>query len=288
MTCCSENRPIGLSASGGTRRAKSTADGPRRSCSRVRVVGGEDNSTDWLCRVLERHGHDVARCTSDQPLASGESPHCSAIVLAADSATWRESLSFAEALPPAIGHAVILVVTDVGPSVVRKFIDAGTADFLSLPVSVAELLLRVRLRERCTLRGPGSRNEIDRGAGVVDALSRSVGRSLDRVRLSEREYRLFKALARHCGHPVSRDLLVRAVWGRDGQLHMPSNVLDVYVNYLRTKLRRAAVDVEIITVRGLGYMLRVESRTVLAGGGAAPAPSELPSHELAARTRVNG
>ena len=129
-------------------------------------------------------------------------------------------------------------------------LDSGADDYVTKPFSFQELLARVR----AVARRPGARSEPVLRAGDVE-LDPSAGRAARGGRqldLSAREFALLWAFMRNAGRVVSRAALYEAVWGAeyDGL----SNVLDVYVNYLRNKLEDGGAARVIHTVRGRGYV----------------------------------
>jgi DNA-binding response OmpR family regulator len=132
-------------------------------------------------------------------------------------------------------------------STVRQFIDTGVGDFLRMPASQGELLLRVVLRAGAADLGP----RVDR-----DALAVPAG-----VRLSPREQRLYELLAARAGSAVTRDEIRAHVWGSD-HTKLSSNIVEVYVRYVRTKLASAASGVMIRTVPRVGYALETARVTV--------------------------
>ncbi|MFT4188400.1 MAG: response regulator transcription factor [Aeromicrobium sp.] len=140
-----------------------------------------------------------------------------------------------------------LIVTS-GPGVADDPIGGlgrRTVDHLVKPFGFEELLARVRLRLQRTAVAPGIP---DRPAAVrLDPRRRTAVVDGAEVRLSDREFDLLEVLTRHRGQVLSRQLLLSQVWGYD--FDPGSNVVDVYIGYLRKKLGEEIVS----TVRGAGY-----------------------------------
>lgn len=129
-------------------------------------------------------------------------------------------------------------------------LDAGADDYLAKPFRLEEFLARVR----ALLRRGGPSSVVYRIADLeIDSATRRVHRSGRLVFLSETEYRLLETLARAGGEPVSKNDILREVWGNAGR---DPNVVEVYVSYLRTKLDREDGLRLVQTVRGRGYALR--------------------------------
>jgi two-component system copper resistance phosphate regulon response regulator CusR len=132
----------------------------------------------------------------------------------------------------------------------------GGDDYLVKPFAFAELLARLRVVARRG-HGAGGGSEIRVGDLVVDTARRRVMRGGQEVLLTAREYRLLEHLAARAGRVVSRSELWEHVW--ESQAVPDSNVIDVYVRYLRNKLGR---EPDLIrTVRGGGYVLEAEPLT---------------------------
>jgi DNA-binding response OmpR family regulator len=128
-------------------------------------------------------------------------------------------------------------------------LDAGAVDYLVKPFSVAELAARIRAQLRSATREPVTR--LQSGELAVDLISREVTIGPKTVRLSTTEFELLVYLMRNRGHVLTRDQILRAVWGYG---HDPgTNVVDVYVGYLRKKLTTADTAAPIVTVRSVGY-----------------------------------
>jgi DNA-binding response OmpR family regulator len=130
-------------------------------------------------------------------------------------------------------------------------LDAGAVDYLVKPFSLAELLARVRAQLRVATQT--STVPIESGDIEVNLLTRKVRRAGVQVALSTTEFELLVYLMRHCGRVVTREQILSSVWGYQ---HDPAtNVVDVYVGYLRRKLARPDSPAPIFTVRRVGYRL---------------------------------
>jgi DNA-binding response OmpR family regulator len=130
-------------------------------------------------------------------------------------------------------------------------LDAGAVDYLVKPFSLAELLARVRAQLRVAAQS--SPTTLQAEDIEVDLLTRRVLRAGSSVVLSTTEFELLVYLMRHRGRVLSREQILSAVWGYQ---HDPAtNIVDVYVGYLRRKLRRADSPAPIHTVRAVGYRL---------------------------------
>ena len=133
-------------------------------------------------------------------------------------------------------------------------LDAGADDYLAKPFSFAELLARVRALRR---RGAPERpTVVEVGALRLDPATRVVRRGETEIALSAKEFTLLEILMRRAGEVLSRFQLLEYAW--DGDYDNRSNVVDVYVSYLRDKIDRPFGVRSIETVRGAGYRLRAD------------------------------
>jgi two-component system OmpR family response regulator len=236
---------------------------------RVLVVEDEPKMSDLLRRALEREGYavDVAANGVDALWAATETSY-DAIVLdvmipAPDGfAVARELRSRGRWAP-----ILFLTARDAVDDRVRG-LDAGGDDYLVKPFALAELFARLRALTR---REPVERPTVLRVGDIeLDPAGRRVTRAGVVVELSPTEFALLEQFMRAPDTVLTRTLLLEKVW--DFAYDGTSNVVDVYVRYLREKVDRPFGASGLETVRGVGYVLRPSHATMLPGGAPLPAP----------------
>lgn len=131
-------------------------------------------------------------------------------------------------------------------------LDLGGDDYLTKPFAFREFEARVRALLR--REGPSRTNMLHFGDVVLDTGTYEVRRGDRLVNLTRKEYDLLEMFLRHPRQVLSRSMIVDHVWNADSENY--SNVIDVYVRYLRRKLCEAGEDDVIQTVRGFGYQLK--------------------------------
>jgi DNA-binding response OmpR family regulator len=131
-------------------------------------------------------------------------------------------------------------------------LQAGADDYLVKPFAIAELTARLHALLR--RRGEPGAGPLVAGDLVVDARRRIATRGGRELDLTRREFDLLEVFARHSGQVLSREQLLRLVWGYASDVE--TNVVDVFVGYLRRKLEAAGEPRTLRTVRGVGWALR--------------------------------
>lgn len=220
--------------------------------SLILVIEDEPGIVDFLQRGLEAHGFMV-RCALDG--ISGTERALSEdvdLVVLDMMLPGRGGLQVLGALRDAKPGLPVIVLTARGEIEHRVMgLDAGAVDYLTKPFSLNELAARIRAQLRVAAQTP--QTTLSAGEVEVNLLTREVRRAGEPVRLATTEFELLVYLMRNRGHVLSREQILRAVWGYE---HDPgTNVVDVYVGYLRRKLGHDGGSGPIVTVRSVGYRL---------------------------------
>ena len=135
-----------------------------------------------------------------------------------------------------------------------KGLDAGADDYLVKPFALSELLARIRALDRRARMSHQETRELEVGDLRLDLLSREALRGGRRIELTPREFSMLELLMRHPGQVMTRSQLLDRVWSYD--ITAESNVVDIYIHYLRNKVDRDFDEKLIRTHRGVGYSLR--------------------------------
>ena len=150
------------------------------------------------------------------------------------------------------GAPVIMLTARDTPSDKIHSLDLGADDYLTKPFDIGELLARLR----ALLRRTGE-DEVLRVADLeIDDTTREVRRGDRKIELTAREYELLRFMAMNPRRVLTRSLLLSRVWGQEAGIQ--TNVVDVYVGYLRRKVDAPGEPRLIQTIRGAGYALREE------------------------------
>jgi two-component system, OmpR family, response regulator ArlR len=135
-------------------------------------------------------------------------------------------------------------------------LDLGANDYITKPFAIEELLARIRAALRKREFIPNAIKTYKLGDIIMDLSRHHVTRGNDAIDLTKREYDLLEYLIKNKGIVLKRDQILEHVWGYD---YMgDTNVVDVYIRYLRSKIDEAYENKLIHTIRGVGYIMREE------------------------------
>ena len=224
--------------------------------SKILIIEDSAEVIALLERVLGEQGYDVRAAVDGETglaRAAAESPD---IVILDVGLPGRDGLEVAAELRRRGVTAPVLMLTARGAVSDRvSGLEAGADDYLPKPFEAEELIARVRaLLRRSHLRARAARLRV--GDLVLDPLSREAWRGERQILLSPREFALLEFLMRNAGRTLSRNAILAQVWKQGAAHSDATNIIDVYMAYLRKKVDAGEKATMIHTVRGLGYVLR--------------------------------
>jgi DNA-binding response OmpR family regulator len=220
---------------------------------RILIIEDERKLLRSLARGLQGEGYEVVATASGETGYEEAVAQPFACIVLDLMLPGRDGLQVLASLRQAGNHTPVLILTarDTIDDRVTG-LDAGADDYLVKPFAFAELLARLRVLLR---RGRGERETVLKADDLeMDLLQRRVIRGGVELSLTQREYELLEYLLRHKNATVTRDMLGQDVWKEPA--HALTNVIDVYINFLRRKVERPGKRVLIHTIRGVGYSLR--------------------------------
>lgn len=218
----------------------------------ILVIEDEPGIVDFLERGLRAQGFDVISALDGSSGATAAADHEVDLVVLDLMLPGKSGLDVLATLRADKPGLPVIVLTALGEVEHRVAgLDAGAVDYLTKPFSLTELAARIRAQLRAASQAP--RTTLTAGDIEVNLITREVRRGGDLVRLSTTEFELLAYLMHNRGHVLSREQILRAVWGYE--YDPGTNVVDVYIGYLRRKLRAHGTSAPIVTVRSVGYRL---------------------------------
>ncbi len=222
---------------------------------RVLVIEDETKVGSFIKRALEEENYAVDLCTDGaRGLELGLSASYDLIVVDL-MIPEIPGLDVIRRLRGEKVAAPILILTAMSQTDQKvKGLDAGADDYLTKPFAIDELLARVRaLLRRGSAEAPSVLQVDDL---ILNPATREVTRGGQRLDLTAKEYALLEYFMRNVGRVLTRPMIAEHVWNLDFDTF--TNVIDVYVNYLRNKVDKGRPRKLIQTVRGSGYVLKAE------------------------------
>jgi DNA-binding response OmpR family regulator len=216
---------------------------------RILLVEDEDRIASFILKGLTAEGHLLERVASGsealEPAFSGRHD----LILLDLKLPDGDGREIVRRLRASRVQTPVLVLSAVGEIDDKvDLLDLGANDYLTKPFAFRELAARVRALTR---PDPAHPDVLEAAGLTLDARTRLVTRGQRRYHLSAREFTLLEYLMRHAGETLERAEILEAVWGTSS--YTESNVVDVYVRYLRRKLDEPESPSVIETVRGVGY-----------------------------------
>ena len=223
---------------------------------KILVVDDEESLAAFVCRALKQRGYrTITAGDGDEALnlIEEELPSLVILDLMLPKMDGWEVCRRAKSGETTKNIPIIMLTARSSAEDVVQGLDLGADDYLRKPFAMEELLARVRMLLR---RSGDAREKYECGELAIDAAEREAslrGRALD---LSPTEFDILDALARRMGHTVSRDDLLRRIWGASGS---DTRTVDVHVSRLRKKLDDGRTPrLAAQTLRGRGYRLAWE------------------------------
>ena len=223
---------------------------------RILIVEDEKKVANFVKKGLQEEGYAVDLAfDGEEGLGLGRDPSYDLIILD----IYLPKLDGLAALKKLRAHGVrtpVLLLT-VRATIEDKVLglDSGADDYLTKPFAFQELLARVRALLRRRMDTGAALVRI--GDLVLDPASRAVSRGVRRIELTVKEFSLLEYFMRNPGKVLTRTMIIEHVWNYD--FDSGTNVVDVYVNYLRKKIDSKEERKLIHTVRGVGYVMKVQT-----------------------------
>ena len=221
---------------------------------RILIVEDDREAASYIRKGLRESGH-VADHAGDGEEGLEMARAAEYDVLVVDRMMPRmDGLSMIEGLRGDEDRTPVLILSALGEVDDRvEGLKAGGDDYLVKPYAFAELLARVEALAR--RRDPDAvRTKLVVGDLEMDLLARTVNRETEEILLQPREFRLLEFLMKHSGQVVTRTMLLEKVW--DYHFDPQTNVIDVHISRLRSKIDRPFNRALLHTVRGAGYRLQ--------------------------------
>ena len=221
---------------------------------KILVVEDEANIRNFVAALLESAGYQVVAAEKYSMASLMFSSHIPDLIILDLGLPDMDGTVFIEKVRSESAVPIIVLSARSEEKEKVKALDMGANDYITKPFEIEELLARIRVALRKSSAQTGSDSLLTSGLLTLDAARHSVCYDKTPISLTHREFELLRELMTNRGIVLSRDHLLEHVWGYDyaGE----TNVVDVYIRYLRQKIDDAFSIKRIHTVRGVGYVFR--------------------------------
>lgn len=219
---------------------------------RVLVVEDEKDLNSIICSKLVKEGYNVDACYDGQAaLDYMEAENYDGAIMDIMIPNKDGITVLREMRNAGIQVPVLFLTSKTETQDIVRGLDAGASDYMTKPFEFSELMARLRAMLRT--QNPVNENVITCGSLVVDMNNRQAIRDGKVINLTVREYAILEYLARNRNVVVTREQIRVNIWNIDDDVN--SNVIDVYIRYLRRKIDDNYEEKLIHTIRGVGYKL---------------------------------
>lgn len=219
---------------------------------RVLVVEDEEDLNSIICSKLVKEGYNVDACYDGQAaLDYMEAENYDGAIMDIMIPNKDGITVLREMRNAGIQVPVLFLTAKTETQDIVRGLDAGASDYMTKPFEFSELMARLRVMLRT--QNPVNENVITCGSLVVDMNNRQAIRDGKVIDLTVREYAILEYLARNRNVVVTREQIRVNIWNIDDEVN--SNVIDVYIRYLRRKIDDNYEEKLIHTIRGVGYKL---------------------------------
>lgn len=226
--------------------------------SRILIIEDEDNLSNFVSLELQHEGYETKVCENGREgLDTALNEDWDAILLDL-MLPELNGLEICRRLRQSKSTPIIMMTAR--DSVIDRVsgLDHGADDYVVKPFAIEELLARLRaVLRRVDFEndnGTTKQTTVTYRDLTIEKENRVVRRGDEIIELTKREYELLLTLMENINVVLARDVLLKKVWGYESQIE--TNVVDVYIRYLRNKIDRPGEDSYIQTVRGTGYVMR--------------------------------
>ncbi|MDX2479787.1 MAG: response regulator transcription factor [Desulfuromusa sp.] len=228
---------------------------------RILLIEDDTDTSAYLAKGLEESGHTVHLAHDGRDGLFMALDQSYEVLIVDRMLPGLDGLAIIRAVRASNNNTPVLILSALGEVDSRvEGLRAGGDDYLVKPFAFSELLARLEALVRRTATATELITSLKVGDLEMDLLSRTVKRNGLTIELQPREFRLLEFLMRYSGQVVTRTMLLESVW--DYNFDPQTNVIDVHISRLRSKLDKQFDSPLLHTIRGAGYVLRADHKTI--------------------------